>query len=200
MKHGGVLLLCTMIFTSVVSVIIQLDYRQQARYNLEQVRTCLNSTNPYITVNKAFDVCTSKSRTTTTGDIYILNGETLEFVHENSNDVPKQLYFTKDSVGQYFKDWNSAKKALVYLTSGKDSDSSYSTGYNFDGDTEWLEWINYVHDNKWYIIVQGIQKDEALRLYTYITYIMYIGSFLIAISCIALENRECTGCHLVKKA
>ena len=197
---GGILLLATMFFTTLVSVSIELEDRQQARYNLEQVRLCLDSINPYINIDKGFEVCTQKSRTTATGDIYILDGETLEFVYENSNDVPKDLYFTEDSVGKYFKDWDSAKEALAYITSGKDSSVDYSASYNFDGDKEWVEWINYAHDNKWYIIVQGIQKDESLRLYSLIVYFIYLGVFLIAFSCIVLEKRECKQCHLVKKA
>ena len=188
---GGILLLFTMIFTSVVAIDIQLEHRKQARYNLEQVKTCLNSINPFLSLHKSFETCTKDSRTSTTGDIYVLDGETLEFVHENSNDVPRELYFTKDSVGKYFKDWNSAKEALVYITSGKDSDNTYNTSYNFDGDTEWLEWVNYMYKDRWYIIVQGTQKDEALNNYRYITYLIYLGVFLISFACIVLEKRGC---------
>ena len=196
---GGVLLLFTMIFTSIVAVDIQLEYRKQARYNLEQVKTCLNSTNKFISINKAFEVCTSNSRTTTTGDIYVLDGETLEFIHENSHDVPRGLSFTKDSVGKYFKDWNSAKEALVHITSGKNSDVVYNASYNFDGDTEWAEWVNYIHNDKWYIIVHGTQKDEALHSYRYITYLIYLGVFLLSFACIVLEKRGCDSCHLAKR-
>lgn len=196
---GGILLLFTMLFTTIVAVDIQLEHRKQARYNLEQVKTCMDNINTFLEMDRVFDICTKNSRTTTTGDIYILDGETLEFVHENSNDVPIDIYFTKDSVGKYFKDWDSAKKALVYLTSGKDSDNTYNTSYNFDGDTEWLEWINYVHKDKWYIVVQGTQKDEALNTYMYITYLIYLGVFLISFACIVLEKRGCDSCHLAKR-
>ena len=195
MKNGyilsGILLLFTMVFTSIVAIDMQLEHRKQARYNLEQVKTCLNSINPFLSLHKSFETCTKDSRTSTTGDIYVLDGETLEFVHENSNDVPRELYFTKDSVGKYFKDWNSVKEALVYITSGKDSDNTYNTSYNFDGDTEWLEWVNYIHKDRWYIIVQGTQKDEVLNNYRYITYLIYLGVFLISFACIVLEKRGC---------
>jgi hypothetical protein len=197
---GGILLIATMVFTTLVSISIQMEYRQQARYNLEQIVNCLENTLSYKSIDESFYICTSKSRTTSTGDVYVLNGETLEFVHENSRDVPqKNMYFTEDSVGKYFKDWDSAIEALKYITSGRDSSIEYNTSYNFDGDKELLEWVNYVYDNKWYIIVQGVQKDEALNMYNIISYLIYLGSFLIAFFCIVLEKRECKICHLTTK-
>ena len=196
---GALLLLVTLIFTTAVQVTIESEQRQQARYNLEQIESCLVGVTRYdVDINVAFDVCTKYSRTTSTGDVYVLDGNTREFIFENSRDVEEGLFYTEESVGQYFSDWGSAVGAEKFLFSGKDSKNSYHTSYNFDGSTEWLEWSNYLVGNEWYVIVQGVQKDEALDEFEHIMYGVYGVVFVIALGLIALERREQNICHLAQ--
>lgn len=151
--------------------------RDQARYNLQQVKHCYIANIEVMTQKMAFDVCTNKSKTSFTGDVYILNADTLKFVHETSRDVPRDgdLYFTKESVGQYFKDWESANRAIKIMQLGKDSEAGVNNSYNFDGDVEWLEWLYLPNefgdlDGKRLIAVQGTQKDEVMNYFSYYRY------------------------------
>lgn len=140
---------------------IEEEKRVQARYNLVQVSHCYKELEGLVGQSKALMVCTGKMRTSVTGDIYVLDSNTLEFVHENSDDVPPiKLYFTKESVGKYFKDWSTAK---AFISKVKENEASvYRTNahYNFDGETEWLEWKSIPKTDL--IVVQGIQEDEVL--------------------------------------
>lgn len=147
--------------------------RDQARYNLQQVKYCYIANIEVMTQKMAFDVCTNKSKTSFTGDVYILDADTLKFVHETSRDVPRDgdLYFTKESVGQYFRDWESANMAIKIMQLGKDSEAWVNNKYNFDGDIEWIEWIYLPNefgglDGKRLIAVQGTQKDEAMNYFS----------------------------------
>jgi len=166
---------------------------QQARDNLVSVELCMDGTlgKPD---KERFEICTAGSKTTTTGDVYVLSLTDLEFVHDNSLDVPRneKLYFTEESVGQYFKDWNSAKEALIVITSHVSSSGLPMTSYNYDGGTELLEWNYYgdpvahgVRDYK-YIIVQGIQKDEVAGKFMGTGYVL-IG-FVLLICMMILRN------------
>lgn len=144
--------------------------RDQARYNLQQIKYCYIRSIEVMTQKMAFETCTNKSKTSFTGDVFILDADTLQFVHETSRDVPRDggLFFTKASVGQYFRDWDSAEKAMKTILHGKDSESGVDVFYNFDGDTEWIEWKYLPNefgglDGKRLIAVQGTQKDEVLK-------------------------------------
>ena len=146
--------------------------RDQARYNLQQVKHCYTANIEVMTQKMAFDVCANKSKTSFTGDVYVLDADTLKFVHETSRDVPREgdLYFTKESVGRYFKDWESADKAIKIMQLGKDSEAGVNNKYNFDGDIEWLEWIYLPNefgglDGKRLIAVQGTQRDEVMNYF-----------------------------------
>jgi hypothetical protein len=175
--------------------LIENEKRQQARYNLEQIQHCLKYQPKDLSDVSKFYICTSKSRTSPTGDVYVLEIDTLKFVYENSKDIPQGLYYTKGSVGRYFKDWQSAETALHIMLLGKDSNSSHNTAYNFDGGTEWLEWKyspNDTHIIKGkYIIVQGTQKDEVLGNYTYIRLFATIAVILVVFSLLVSHNMKC---------
>ena len=85
---------------------IEDNARQQARYNLQQIKYCYSRTSKVMDMIPALETCTAKSRVGFSGDVYVLDADTKEFVVENSSDVPNgALYFTKESVGKYFKDW-----------------------------------------------------------------------------------------------
>lgn len=168
-----VLLFSSIVFDRTMTYTIEEDKRQQARYNLEHVNYCFHSARSHFGMEEALRICTTDVRTTHTGDVYVLDFNTLEFVFENSTDVPNgNLYFTEESVGKHFKDWPTGEAARDLMLLGKDSEPGLNSWYQFDSGVEWLEWKIiphlYVENQNKYVIVQGIQKDEVYERYKYI--------------------------------
>lgn len=164
------LLFSSIVFDRVTTHTIEEDKRQQARYNLEHVNYCFHSTRDHFGMEESLRICTTDVRTTHTGDVYVLDFDTLEFVFENSTDVPNgNLYFTEESVGKHFTDWPTGEAARDLMLLGKDSQPGLNSWYQFDSGIEWLEWKViphlYVENQNKYIIVQGIQKDEVYERY-----------------------------------
>ena len=148
---------------------IEDNARQQARYNLQQIKYCYSRVSKVMDMIPALETCTAKSRVGFSGDVYVLDADTKEFVVENSSDVPSgSMHFTKDSVGKYFNSWETAELAIRQITLGKDSDESTKTSYLFDNELEWLEWkylpdaTKYTNDRR-LIVVHGVQSDEVFE-------------------------------------
>lgn len=166
-----VILFLAIIGDTILVKSIENEKRKQARYNLEQISHCYNRIHDKFSIVSTFAICTEASKTTLSGDAYIINPDTMEFIHENSNDIPSGLFFNKESVGKYFQDWSSAETALAVIMLGKDSEPGDEIGYDFDGSEEWIEWkilpndINRLEGKM--IVVQGIQRDEVLKNYTF---------------------------------
>lgn len=141
--------------------------RQQARYNLQQIKYCYGRASQEMDLIATLETCTAKARVGFSGDVYVLDADTKEFIIENSSDVPSgAMYFTEDSVGKYFNSWETAELAISHITLGKDSDELTKISYLFDKEVEWLEWI-YLPDATKYtegrklIVVHGVQSDEV---------------------------------------
>lgn len=175
---------------------IQENKREQARYNLDQVKYCYLNSVAEFGVQKALKLCTAKSKTSFTGDVYILDANTLQFIQENSNDVPEDgLYFTKESVGKYFQDWNSAIIALKTMQLGKDSQMNVNASYKFNDGIEWLEWKYLPEDVKntnglSLIAVQGTQQDEALVNFKFVRGYFFFGAFLLIMVLLIVHNNN----------
>lgn len=170
---------------------VEQEKRMQARFNLEQIAYCYNETKGKIGIKESLRICTNKSKTSHTGDVYVLDANTLEFVHENSHDVPREkLYFTKESIGAYFKDWESGKKAIDMIKLRNDSVYGLNNKYNFDGEIEWLEWKILPNDTiepgEKLIVVQGIQRDEVMARYSYLR--IYVATSVCIIVMILLGS------------
>jgi len=183
-----VLLLISIISGIMLTYNIEQSKREQARFNLKNVEYCINVSQDYvIDFNTRADMCASRSKTTFTGDVYILDYADLKFVFETSKDVPKDLYFTEESVGKYFKNWHSAANALIKMTSGYSSMHNTNAFYNFDGDVEWLEWVIYEDDitDMTYIIVQGTQEDETMERFGYLRKFVFISVVLLCLGILA---------------
>jgi len=159
--------------------------REQARYNLEHITSCVEKgSKKGVKGRDLWEMCTHNVRTSQTGDVYILDEKSYEFVYDNSNDVPsKKLAFTRSSVGSLFVDWESGLAARKIMTAGTDSSSSSRISYNFDGSPEWLEWKTWEHNGRKYVIVQGIQADEVYEGLSNLTYMFYtfMGVFILII-------------------
>lgn len=169
--HSGVALAVFVIILAISSdILLKLSIedfgRQQARYNLQQIKYCYNRTSKEMDLVTALEICTAKARVGFSGDVYVLDAETKEFVVENSSDVPNgAMYFTKESVGKHFNDWSTADSAIKKILLGKDSEEGSKVYYLFDNSVEWLEWkylpdtTKYTNDRK-LIVVHGVQSDE----------------------------------------
>lgn len=169
--------------------------RDQARYLLKQVKYCYTNVLELTSLDRTLSICTDKSRTSYTGDVYVLNSETLEFIHETSRDIPrnKKVYFTKDSVGKEFRDWESAKKALDLMLLGKDSEPGVNASYQFDDDVEWIEWIYLPDDSSItnrMIVVQGIQRDEVLTYLIPFKVATISSTVIIVVLLLAIHKRR----------
>ena len=148
---------------------IEDNARQQARYNLQQIKYCYSRASKVMDIIATLETCTAKSRVGFSGDVYVLDADTKEFIVENSSDVPSgSMHFTKDSVGKYFEDWNTANIAIKQIMLGKDSEVDTKVAYLFDSDIEWLEWkylpdaTKYTNDRR-LIVVHGVQSDEVFE-------------------------------------
>lgn len=163
---ASILILSALFLDAFLMTVVENSKRQQARFNLDQVKYCYASLVETFGVSKSLSICIAKSKTSFTGDAYALDADTLEFISETSSDVPRtQLFFNKESVGKYFADWESGSLALRLMLMGKDSIEGINTKYLFDDDWEWLEW-KYLPDEVndgglRIVVVQGTQKDEV---------------------------------------
>jgi len=181
-----IVIVCMMSYSFIQSFKSYLEdtKREQARYNLQHTVECLDRVTTMIAniggqglcdedelEQSVLATCTSNMRTSPTGDMYVLDINSKKFIYDNSNDIPEEvLYFTKESVGSLFSDWNSGEKAVASMTAGSDSTVSDKVSYNYDGSDEWLEWKNWGR----YIVVQGTQSDEILKGFTKIEYVYYM--------------------------
>ena len=172
--HSGIALAVFVIVLAIASdILLKLSIedfgRQQARYNLEQIKYCYGRASQHMDIIATLETCTAKSRVGFSGDVYVLDADTKEFIIENSSDVPNgAMYFTKVSVGKYFSNWETAETAMKQITLGKDSDESTKASYLFDNEVEWVEW-KYLPDATKYtegrklIVVHGVQSDEVFE-------------------------------------
>ena len=173
-KHSGVALAIFVIVLAISSdILLKLSIedfgRQQARYNLQQIKYCYGRASQHMDIIATLETCTAKARVGFSGDVYVLDADTKEFIIENSSDVPNgAMYFTKDSVGKYFNSWETAETAMKQITLGKDSDVSTKVSYLFDKDVEWLEWkylpdATKFTDGRKLIVVHGVQSHEVFE-------------------------------------
>ena len=181
----GLYYIVSVIFTIITCIILhqvllvaeENQARQQARDNLKQIKFCYVSLIKTRTFNEAANICTAKVRIGTSGDVYILNMETKEFVFENSDDVPSNMFFTKESVGEYFYSWTSGELALNKMLLGKNSTIFDKVSYQFNEEPEWLEWIYLPDDVKGLedrlIAVQGVQAEEIREYYRTVEYMLF---------------------------
>lgn len=170
-KSSGIAIAILVIVLAISSdVLLRLSVednaRQQARYNLQQIKYCYSRSSKMMDTVQALETCTAKARVGFSGDVYVLDAETKEFVVENSSDVPNgAMYFTKESIGKHFNDWSTADSAIKKILLGKDSEEGTKVAYLFDNSVEWLEWkylpdaTKYTNDRK-LIVVHGVQYDE----------------------------------------
>ena len=198
-KHSGVALAVFVIILAISSdILLKLSIeafgRQQARYNLQQIKYCYNRTSKEMDLVTALEICTAKARVGFSGDVYVLDAETKEFVVENSSDVPNgAMYFTKESVGKHFNDWSTADSAIKKILLGKDSEEGTKVAYLFDNSVEWLEWkylpdaTKYTNDRK-LIVVHGVQSDEIFAHFGVLEKVGFIFAGILVFFLLVAHN------------
>lgn len=198
-KHSGVALAVFVIILAISSdILLKLSIedfgRQQARYNLQQIKYCYNRTSKEMDLVTALETCTAKVRVGFSGDVYVLDAETKEFVVENSSDVPNgAMYFTKESVGKHFNDWSTADSAIKKILLGKDSEEGTKVSYLFDNSVEWLEWkylpdaTKYTNDRK-LIVVHGVQSDEIFAHFGVLEKVGFIFAGILVFFLLVAHN------------
>ena len=199
MKHSGIALAVLVIILAISSdILLKLSIedfgRQQARYNLQQIKYCYNRTSKEMDLVTALEICTAKARVGFSGDVYVLDAETKEFVVENSSDVPNgAMYFTKESVGKHFNDWSTADSAIKKILLGKDSEEGSKVAYLFDNSVEWLEWkylpdaTKYTNDRK-LIVVHGVQSDEIFAHFGVLEKVGFIFTGILVFFLLVAHN------------
>ena len=199
MKHSGIALAVLVIILAISSdILLKLSIedfgRHQARYNLQQIKYCYNRTSKEMDLVTALEICTAKARVGFSGDVYVLDAETKEFVVENSSDVPNgAMYFTKESVGKHFNDWSTADSAIKKILLGKDSEEGTKVAYLFDNSVEWLEWkylpdaTKYTNDRK-LIVVHGVQSDEIFAHFGVLEKVGFIFAGILVFFLLVAHN------------
>ena len=173
---------------------IEDNARQQARYNLQQIKYCYGRASKVMDMRASLETCTAKARVGFSGDVYVLDAETKEFVVENSSDVPNgAMYFTKESVGKHFNDWSTADSAIKKILLGKDSEEGTKVSYLFDNSVEWLEWkylpdaTKYTNDRK-LIVVHGVQSDEIFAHFGVLEKVGFIFTGILVFLLLVAHN------------
>lgn len=191
-----VVIVVSIVSSLLLRVLIEDSSREQARQNLSQVKYCYTQGIQNLSLMETLNICTSKVRVGFTGDVYVLDASTKEFVFENSTDVPQgNLVFTEESVGQYFKDWSSGNIALGHMMLGRDSDQSTDVSYLFDTDKEWIEWKylpdSVVHtDERRLIAVHGVQSNEAIEKFKQLECYWFACATLIVFALLVSHSAE----------
>ena len=199
MKHSGIALAIFVIVLAISSdILLKLSIeefgRHQARYNLQQIKYCYGRASKVMDMRASLETCTAKARVGFSGDVYVLDAETKEFVVENSSDVPNgAMYFTKESVGKHFNDWSTADIAIKKILLGKDSEEGTKVAYLFDNSVEWLEWkylpdaTKYTNDRK-LIVVHGVQSDEIFAHFGVLEKVGFIFAGILVFFLLVAHN------------
>jgi len=188
----------SLILDSMLVYQLETEKRNQAVFNVQHTISCMRRIEQFMGEldYQGMKTCANDMRTSITGDMFILDFETREFLYDGSADIPtgQKLYFTKDSIGKYFTDWESAENAIAQIGSGIDSISTSRVKYNYDGDEEWLEYKTFQLNNsdRKIIVVQGVQSDEALSGYSFVRAItqVLVGIYAMWLLSTGITNRR----------
>jgi len=180
------------------------SYNEQAKLELQHIKTCFNSVNG--TVTDKLNKCASNSLVgQPTGDVFAVNLKDMKLIWDNSVDckTSKTMYLTKASVCKLAKDPNSCERLSKQIKLGYNGKYSW----NFDGSKEYDNWIilpDEIHNfdrsaratqgvKDQLAIVQGFQEDEVLNRYWILDWVNKVitSTILILLSILLLaENKK----------
>lgn len=150
--------LMTIVVDSVWKVNLERSVRQQARYNLQQIKSCMNDlllTDKFVRykplkieitnddVERALKTCARDMKTSATGDVFAFDLKSLNFVFDPSLDcyVEGGKQMTKESECSIHQNPKLCEQAMTKLSSGVDSDQDTFAYWEFNSGKEYLEFI-----------------------------------------------------------
>ena len=201
------IMLCTVSIDIAWKHYLQNSVRVTAKYNLNQVKTCVNDLllgndsapiyNTRLTnddIEKALKTCAREMRTTPTGDMFAFSLRTLDFVFDPSLDcfIEGGKKMSKESECGLHEDSLKCEEIIPLMTAGYDSDINQLHYWQFDNAREYLEWMVLPREDIGFdglmrggilkpnqiLLVQGIQEDELLARYRGFRAILYGIGFL----------------------
>ena len=180
--------------------------RTQARYNLEQIKACVNDltvegTN--VELEKTLKTCARKSRVSPTGDVFAYDIGSREFVFDPSLDcfVEGGKFMTAESECTLHSDPKQCRQALIVLGRGYDSDEHTRLSWKFDDSEEYLEFKILPEEMVGFkgsvrgsstkkphqlVVVQGVQEDEIRDRYAGFRSLVYAIGFMSIILNLAI--------------
>lgn len=150
--------LMTIVVDSVWKVNLERSVRQQARYNLQQIKSCMNDlllTDKFVgykplkieitndDVERTLKTCARDMKTSATGDVFAFDLKSLNFVFDPSLDcyVEGGKQMTKESECSIHQNPKLCEQAMTKLSSGVDSDQDTLAYWRFNSGKEYLEFI-----------------------------------------------------------
>ena len=194
----GLIVLSTVVIDAVWSYSLESSARTQARYNLEQIKVCVNDLTVVGTneeLEKILKTCARKSRVSPTGDVFAYDMGSREFVFDPSLDcfVEGGKFMTVESECTLHSDPEQCARALAVLGQGYDSDEHTRLSWKFDDSEEYLEFkilpeemlgfkdttrgSNMARPHQ-LVVVQGVQEDEIRNRYFGFRAMLYAIGFL----------------------
>ena len=180
--------------------------RTQARYNLEQIKACVNDLTVEGTneeLEKTLKTCARRSRVSPTGDVFAYDMGSREFVFDPSLDcfVEGGKFMTVESECQLHTEPKQCEQALAVLGQGYDSDENTKLSWQFDDSEEYLEFKILPEETLGFkgiqrgsnrkrphqlVVVQGIQEDEIRNRYAGFRGLVYAIGFMSIILNLAI--------------
>lgn len=186
-------------------VYVEQNVRQVARYNVENIRSCVNTIvlgsnqNEYRQVTNAelelaLKTCAQKTRVTDTGDEFAVDLRSLDFVFDPSLDcyVEGGKKMTADSECTLHKDQEICRETIPAVMSGYDSTDHSNIWWKFNNSREYLEWVVVPDETRGFdgfvrggvikphqlVVVQGVIEDELWAKYRGFRVSLYLIGFL----------------------
>lgn len=193
------IIFCTVAIDTSWQFYLEKSAREQAQYNLKQVRVCTNDllVNDVVdndSVEKALKTCAREMRVSPTGDMFAFDAVTKVFIFDPSLDcfVEGGKLMTIESECSLHKDKEACKTVLNTIASGRSSDSQMKAWWKFNDGKEYLEWIVLPNEDVGYddvivggntrphqvVLVQGIQENELLDRYAGFRWMLYVIGFV----------------------
>jgi len=204
----------TILIDSAWKVSLENSARTQAKYNLAQIKLCVDSLlltdedglyTKYSVktdkeLNKALFVCAKNMKVSPQGDVWAYNLQTKKYVFDSNvkYGTIANRYWDKAHVCKSNKDW--CGRLLTIMNSGYDS-TWLGYSWVFKNDKEYLEWKvlpdetlgfdgksrSGISTPQQIVVIQGAREKELLDRYRYFRMVVY-GLGFVAIVLVLLNS------------
>jgi len=207
------ILLGTVAIDTGFKVNIENSARIQAKYNLSQIKLCVNTLllkdsdglltrynqKPDAKIREALYTCAKNMKVSINGDVWAYDLHSKHYVFDSNQKYGSIVnrYWEKDKIcGK--KEW--CKKLLTIMASGYDS-TWIGYSWIFKKDKEYLEWKVLPEENLGFngisvtgkgkpqqiVVVQGAREKELMKRYTWLRTLIYSIGFIMIIGHLLLE-------------